>query len=275
MARKRQTFAIHWGGWYNPAECVFASGRKFMSEQELSVTAQEAEEIVGEAPIAKEASFPASIVDLEPGMELRGKVKSITDFGAFVDLGIAQDGLVHISELERRRVKKVTDVVQVGDEVQVWVKKVDKKRGRISLTMVRPVTRRFKDLKPDTVIEGTVTRIEPYGVFIDIGTGRDGLVHVSELTEGYIGSPDEVASIGDKVKARVLKVDRKARKVDLSMKEFIQLPESPQPEPVVEESVDEATPTVMALAFQAAIEDNDEAKEQRDLEKLIAASLKR
>ena len=246
-----------------------------MSEQGLSVATQETEEVIGEAPKAEEASFPASIVDLEPGMELRGKVKSITDFGAFVDLGIAQDGLVHISELERRRVKKVTDVVQVGDEVQVWVKKVDKKRGRISLTMVRPVTRRFKDLKPDTVIEGTVTRIEPYGVFIDIGTGRDGLVHVSELTEGYIGSPDEVTSIGDKVKVRVLKVDRKARKVDLSMKEFIQLPESPQPEPIEEESVDEATPTVMALAFQAAIEDNDKAKEQRDLEKLIAASLKR
>jgi hypothetical protein len=72
-----------------------------------------------------------------------------------------------------------------------------------------------------------------------------------------------------------LKVDRKARKVDLSMKEFIQLPEPPKPEPIVESSGDEPTPTVMALAFQAAIDDNDKAKKQRDLEKLIAASLKR
>lgn len=244
-----------------------------MSEQELLVTVTGSEEKTEGDGKAEETSFPASILDLEPGMELKGKVKSITDFGAFVDLGIAQDGLVHISELERRRVKKVTDVVQVGDEVQVWIKKVDKKRGRISLTMVRPVTRRFRDLKPDTVIEGTVTRIEPYGVFIDIGTGRDGLVHVSELTEGYIGSPNEVVSIGDKVKVRVLKVDRKARKVDLTMKEFVEVAKSPEPQP--EAAEDEPTPTLMALAFQAAIEDNDKANEQRDIEKLIADSLKR
>jgi transcriptional accessory protein Tex/SPT6 len=65
----------------------------------------------------------------------------------------------------------------LGDEVQVWVKKVDKKRGLISLTMVRPVTRRFKELKPDTVVDGVVTRLE-LTAFVDIGTGRDGLVHV-------------------------------------------------------------------------------------------------
>jgi small subunit ribosomal protein S1 len=244
-----------------------------MSEHKVSVAEREGEEINAEVPKAEDASFPGSILDLEPGMELQGTVKSITDFGAFVDLGIAQDGLVHISELERRRVKKVTDVVQVGDDVQVWIKKVDKKRGRISLTMVRPVTRRFKDLKPDAVVEGVVTRIEPYGVFIDIGTGRDGLVHVSELTEGYISSPGELVSAGDKVKVRVLKVDRKARKVDLSMKEFTEAPAPPAPEPT--EDYDEPVPTVMALAFQAAIKDNDKAKKQRDIEKLIAASLKR
>jgi small subunit ribosomal protein S1 len=244
-----------------------------MSEQELSVTASEVEGIDADVPKGGDSSGPSSILDLEPGIELKGKVKSVTDFGAFVDLGIAQDGLVHISELVRRHVSKVTDVVQVGDEVQVWVKKVDKKRGRISLTMVRPVTRRFKDLKPDTVIEGVVTRMEPYGVFIDIGTGRDGLVHVSELTEGYISSPSDVVSVGDKVQVRVLKVDRKARKVDLSMKEFTQAPKPPEPEPAVE--ADEPTPTVMALAFQAAIKDNDREKKQRDIEKLIAASLKR
>ncbi len=80
-------------------------------------------------------------------------------------------------------------------------------------------------------------------------------------------------SIGDKVKVRVLKVDRKARKVDLSMKEFVKVAKSPEPEPAVAE--DEPTPTLMALAFQAAIEDNDKANEQRDIEKLIADSLKR
>jgi small subunit ribosomal protein S1 len=245
-----------------------------MSEQELSVTAPQTGEISPETPKAEDASDHISIMDLRPGMELSGKVKSVTDFGAFVDMGIAQDGLVHISELARRRVKNVTEVVQVGDEVKVWVKKVDKKRGRISLTMVKPTTRRFKDLKPDLVVDGVVTRIEPYGVFVDVGTGRDGLVHVSELTEGYINSPSEVVSVGDKVQVRVLKVDRKARKVDLTMKEFIKTPEPPEPEPVQEEE-EEPTPTVMSLAFQAALKDNNGKKKQRDIEKLISASLKR
>jgi small subunit ribosomal protein S1 len=245
-----------------------------MSEQKLSVTAPETGEISLETPKAEDASDHMSIMDLRPGMELTGKVKSVTDFGAFVDIGIAQDGLVHISELARRRVKNVAEVVQVGDEVKVWVKKVDKKRGRISLTMVKPTTRRFKDLKPDIVVDGVVTRIEPYGVFVDIGTGRDGLVHVSELTEGYINSPSEVVSIGDKVQVRVLKVDRKARKVDLTMKEFIKTPEPPEPEPVQEEE-EEPAPTVMSLAFQAALKDNNGKKKQRDIEKLISASLKR
>ena len=245
-----------------------------MSEQELSVTAPETGDISLETPKAEDASDHMSIMDLRPGMELTGKVKSVTDFGAFVDIGIAQDGLVHISELARRRVKNVAEVVQVGDEVKVWVKKVDKKRGRISLTMVKPTTRRFKDLKPDIVVDGVVTRIEPYGVFVDIGTGRDGLVHVSELTEGYINSPSEVVSIGDKVQVRVLKVDRKARKVDLTMKEFIKTPEPPEPEPVQEEEEGPAQ-TVMSLAFQAALKDNNGKKKQRDIEKLISASLKR
>jgi small subunit ribosomal protein S1 len=243
-----------------------------MSDQELSVTAPDAEAVGVETPKVENASGRMSITDLQPGMELTGKVKSITDFGAFVDLGIAQDGLVHISELTRRRVEKVTDVVQMGEEVRVWVKKVDKKRGRISLTMVKPTTRRFKDLKPDAVVDGVVTRIEPYGVFVDIGTGRDGLVHVSELTDGYIGSPGEVVSVGDKVEAKILKVDRKARKVDLSMKEFTKASQAPEPEPPQEE--EGPTPTVMALAFQAALKDDGSKKKQRGIDRLISKSLK-
>jgi ribosomal protein S1 len=218
----------------------------------------------------------ASIADLEAGLEIQGVVKSVTDFGAFVDLGVGPQGLVHISQLARRRVNQVSDVVKVGDEVTVWVKKVDKKRGRISLTMVKPPTRQLKDLKPDTVVSGLVTRIEPYGVFLDIGTGRDGMIHVSELTEGYIGSPNDVLSVGDKIEAKVINVDRKARKVDLSTKDFIEAPQAsaPAPEPMAEEPVENEAPvpTAMELAFQAALDRN---KQRSGLDKILSKRNKR
>lgn len=235
-------------------------------------------------PALLQGGVVRSIADLEPGMQLEGRVKSITEFGAFIDLGVGPQGLVHISQLARRRVDQVSDVVHVGDVVQVWVKKVDKKRGRISLTMIRPTTVRLKDLEPNAVVAGTVTRIEPYGVFLDIGTGRDGMVHISELADGYVSSPSDVLSVGDRVEARVINVDRKARKVDLSTKEFIKVntpepePEpEPEPAPVAEQaSADEKpAPTIMQLAFQAALQRRGNDRAQRGIQKLIARRLKR
>jgi ribosomal protein S1 len=260
-----------------------------MTEQEIMVAMPETER-AGleqqphvEPPVEAPANNVTAIADLEPGMQLTGKVKSVTEFGAFVDLGVGPQGLVHISQLARRRVEKVADVVQVGEEVQVWVKKVDKKRGRISLTMVKPASLRLKDLQENAVVPGVVTRIEPYGVFLDIGTGRDGMVHVSALADGYVGSPGDVVALGDRVEARVINVDRKARKVDLSTKEFIKVAHAPEPEPVPDpvpvpaaaKEEEKPAPTIMALAFQAAVRRQDSAKRQRGIEKLIARRLRR
>jgi len=207
-------------------------------------------------------------------MEMAGKVRSVTDFGAFVELGVGPQGLVHISQLARRRVEKVTDVVQVGDDVQVWIKKVDKKRGRISLTIIKPPTVHMKDLKPDTVIPGVVTRLEPYGVFIDIGTGRDGMVHISELTDGYISAPSEVLSVGDKIDVKVLEVDRKARKVNLSTKEFFTVSKAPEPVKEDQSGQTEPAPTIMELAFQAASKREEDSK-MSGLERLVAKKASR
>jgi small subunit ribosomal protein S1 len=235
-----------------------------------------------EAPSAATLSSEGTvtITDLEPGRQVTGRVKSVTAFGAFVDLGVGPQGLVHISQLARRRVEKVTDVVKVGDEVQVWVKKVDKKRGRISLTMIKPATVHLRDLELDAVVQGVVTRIEPYGVFVDIGTGRDGMVHISELANGYVESPGAVVSVGDRLEAKVIQVDRKARKVNLSTKDFIKtsLPPEPEPEPVPqpEAAADEKlASSMMELAFQASLQRGGSGKRERGLERLIARSLKR
>jgi small subunit ribosomal protein S1 len=176
-------------------------------------------------------------------------------------------------------VDKVSEVVQVGDAVQVWVKKVDKQRGRISLTMVRPATVHLKDLEPEMVVQGVVTRIEPYGVFVDIGTGRDGMVHISELADGYVSAPGDVVAVGDSIQAKVLQVDRKARKVNLSTKDFFKTeqPAQREPEPVqVEEPVEEAKPvaTMMELAFQASLKRSESPRGERGVERLIARSLR-
>ncbi len=212
-----------------------------------------------EAPVSN-ADGQTTIHTLKPRQQFVGKVKNITNFGAFVDIGIPQDGLVHISELSRQKVDKVTDVVSEGQEIDVWVKKVDKKRGRISLTMVKPVTRRLRDIKEGDEFEGTVTRLESYGAFVDIESDREGLVHISQITHDYINHPEEALAIGDRVNVKVLKVNRKKRQVDLSIKAMLAPPPPPEPEVVQQvepqsqdttDSEDESLPTAMALAYAA------------------------
>jgi small subunit ribosomal protein S1 len=212
-----------------------------------------AEESVAPGDKPQPSTSPAkaiSVKDLVPGTRFVGKVKSVAEFGAFVDIGVGQDGLVHISELRRGRVEKVSDVVKEGDEVAVWVKDIDTKRRRIGLTMIEPARIDINALEPGMVIEGRVTRLEPYGAFVDIGTGRDGLVHISEISQGYIGSPAEILSVGEEVEVRILKVNRKKGQVDLSIKDVPakQIKEEEEPEPL---------PTIMALAFQEALAERE------------------
>ena len=208
-----------------------------------------------------------SIHTLRSGQHFNGTVKNITDFGAFIDIGLPQDGLAHISELAKQKVEKVGDVVSVGDAVEVWVKKVDKKRGRISLTMIRPIAVKLKDIAEGDELGGTVTRLEPYGAFVDIGSERDGLVHISQITHEYIKHPEDALKPGDAVQVKVLKVNPKKRQIDLSIKALLPLPvreEAVEEEPIEEEFVEpvavaqekeeEPVPTAMAIALAAAME---------------------
>ena len=193
---------------------------------EVEATPESTEEVATEDSL--------TIDSLRVGQRLVGKVKNITDFGAFVDVGIPQDGLVHISKLAKWKVEKVTDVVSQGEEVEVWVKKVDKKRGRLSLTMIRPISLRLREIKEGAELEGVITRLESYGAFVDIGSEREGLVHISQISHDYIKHPEEALAINDEVKVRVLKVDRKKRQVDLSIKALL-----PPPQQEVKEEVEE------------------------------------
>lgn len=185
--------------------------------------------------------------NLEPGMKVEGKVLRLERFGAFVDIGAQTDGLVHVSEMGTGRVAKPSDVVSEGDMVSVWVKDVDRKAGRISLTLLEPPDVDIRTLKPDMLLTGKVVRLESFGAFVDIGAGRDGMIHVTEMGRGYVGSPSEILSVGDEVQVRVVEVDPRRGRISLSMKDL------PTDEYVIE-GEEEEIPTAMELALREAME---------------------
>ena len=155
-------------------------------------------------------------VAVEPKTKLMGKILKTTLAGALVDVGQPVPGVLHISQLQKDPVNKVEDIVKEGQSVEVWVKRV--RKDRIELTMIQPLMYDWKDLQPDMVVKGKVVRMEPYGVFVEIGAERPGMIHISELARGYVKNASDVVKDGDEVEAMVLKVDRKKRQIRLSMK---------------------------------------------------------
>jgi small subunit ribosomal protein S1 len=193
-----------------------------------------------------------SLQDLKPAQELHGKISKIELFGAFVDVGLKQQGLIHISQLKQGKINRVEDIVKQGDEVDVWVLKVDPNANRLDLTLIKPVALNWKDIKPGNKYSGEVIRLEKFGAFIDIGAERPGLVHVSEMRDEYVSDPSEIVKVGEKVEVSVLEVDSKKRQVRLSMK-AVEMVEELDDEP------EEVLPTAMELALREAIDgpDND------------------
>jgi predicted RNA-binding protein with RPS1 domain len=186
-------------------------------------------------PIAEDdGGKPRRVKDLEPGMELEGRVTSIALYGIFVDIGVGRDGLVHISEMSDTRIDSPSDLVQIGDTVHVRVKSVEPDGRRISLTMRskeragQPRERgrkkteldreKLASLRVGDNIEGTVTGIAPFGVFVDIGVGKDGLVHVSELSEGRIDKAEDAVQVGQSYTFKVLEVDADGTRISLSLR---------------------------------------------------------
>ena len=158
---------------------------------------------------------------LTKGMRLKGTVSSIVDFGAFVDLG-GIDGLIHISELSWSHVNHPSEVVKVGEEVEVEVLDVDLQRERISLglkqTTEDPWRALVKKYPVGAIVEGTVTKLVPFGAFVDLGEGIEGLVHISEMANKHVDQPSQVTHVGDKVQVKVMEIDLDRRRISLSMK---------------------------------------------------------
>lgn len=159
---------------------------------------------------------------LEAGQVVKGTVQRITSFGAFVDIG-GVDGLVHISELSHTHVENVSDVLSVDDAIEVEILSVDLDNERISLsyknTLPGPWDNVEDRVKKGDEITGTVKRLVTFGAFVEIEPGVEGLVHISQIANRHIGTPEEVLSVDDEVRAKVLSVDEHEKRISLSMKE--------------------------------------------------------
>ncbi len=201
---------------------------------------------------------------LSVGMEVTGKVKRVSEYGAFVDIGVGRDGLLHISELSTNRVRKVDDMIKEGDEINVWIKELDRDKNRISLTMIAPGTRTIRDLAVGELVSGTVQRLTTYGAFVDIGLERDAMLHVKEMGDGYVAKPEDVVKVGDEIEARISGVDARRGRVDLSLKGLRPATGSSaadeieiQPMGAVDQA-EEDLPTLMELAFRQALDGEEE-----------------
>lgn len=193
------------------------------------------------ALLAKEAEEKkvAVFAKLEIGKKITGKVSRITDFGAFVDLG-GVDGLIHISEMSWGRISNPKDVLSEGDTVEVVVLDVDKEKSKISLSL--------KDVQPNpwtlaadkyvvgSIVDGKVVRMVPFGAFIELEPGVDGLVHISQIANKRVEKPEDELTIGEIIKVKVIDVNAEQKKISLSKKEAdVPVEETPAEEAATEE----------------------------------------
>src|SRR3981081_3316343 len=157
------------------------------------------------------------------GDTVKGTVSGLTTYGAFVDIGGA-DGLIHISELSWDRVSKVSDVLQVGDEVSVKVIKLDPEQTRISLSLRQlqqdPWERLVQSMPIGSIVEGQVTKTKKYGAFLQIMPGIEGLLHISELSWDHVERTEDVLKVGETLQVKVIGIDTARRRISLSLKQL-------------------------------------------------------
>lgn len=211
----------------------------------------------------KEEKRAELLSSISEGDQVEGTVARLTDFGAFIDLG-GIDGLVHVSEISHAHVAKPSDVLSVGDKVEVAVLSVDPTTERVSLSIKDTLPGPWSDIEekaaPDTVLEGTVKRLTSFGAFVEVFQGVEGLVHISQISHKHIATPHEVLTEGEAVTVKVLDVNPDDHRIALSIKA---LEEKPEAEAVVEEEEhydipEESTGFTMGDILGDALKDSEE-----------------
>lgn len=174
---------------------------------------------------------------IKAGDVIEGKVARLTNFGAFIDLG-GVDGLVHVSELSHEHVKSPEEVVSIGDTVKVKVRSVEQDSERVSLsikdTLPSPFETNQEKYSEGDIVEGKVMRLASFGAFVEIGSGLQGLVHISEISHKHIGTPGEVLEPGQTVQVKILGINPEEERISLSIK-------AANPEEETEEASEETT----------------------------------
>lgn len=185
----------------------------------------------------KQKQKEAVFASIHKGDQIEGTVARLTNFGAFIDLG-GVDGLVHVSEISHTHVARPSDVLKVGEKVNVLVLSVDPASDRISLSIKDTLPGPWDDIEDkapvDSVLTGTVKRLTSFGAFVELFPGVEGLVHISQIAHKHIATPHEVLKEGEEVKVKVLEVSPENQRIALSIKALEE-----KPEPKVEEVVAE------------------------------------
>jgi small subunit ribosomal protein S1 len=242
---------------------------------------------------------------LRKGERRHGVVSSIVNFGAFVDIGGGVDGLVHVSELSWKHVDHPSEVVSVGQEVEVEVLDVDLDRERVSLSLKATQEDPWREFErkhqTGEVITGQVTKLVPFGAFVRVGEGIEGLVHISELSDQHVESPEQVVQVGEQVRVKVVDVDVSRRRISLSTRrvaeelevvpeveveaepsaevpaevEAERVPASGEATVDVGSQADESTPEAVETTLEPAPQASAEAEEQDVSLEAIVEELKR
>ncbi len=194
---------------------------------------------------------------LEVGQKITGTVKSLTSYGAFVDLG-GIDGMIHISELSWSRIKHPSEVVNVGDTVEVTIKALDEETRKISLGFKKIEDSPWEIMKRDypvgTVVDARIVSFATFGAFANILPTVDGLIHISQISYQRINAPQDVLKIGEVVKAKIIDIDYDKKRVSLSIKALLDPPEETEEEAPAEEAAEESAEAPAEEAVEVAEE---------------------
>lgn len=212
-----------------------------------------------EAAVA-DSSQPLAIETLKRKQRITGKVTRVELYGAFIDIGVGVDAIIHISQVGNQKGNRMADIMNVGDDVTVWIERVDPENKQIIVSMVEPLAVDWSDLEDGQVYTGVVVRLENFGAFVNIGAEKEGLVHVSELSHEFIKHPSQAVAVGDEVQVQVLTFSKRKRRINLSMKSLLDKP-APTAETMsyneivdeVEDLPEEDLPTSMEIAMRQAM----------------------